>query len=281
MNLKRICSALVLLLIFTQANSQSVIVGSGTGVSAFSPIIRSYDYCIYEVVYPAAEIGLTGTISKFAFERVDGTNTDPIDSVTIYMQQTPLTDFTSGTFSTSGYSMVYEGSFPNDSGPGWREVTLTNPFVYDGTGNLMVLAVKGYQAAVGNTPVSPRWYYTQISGTPARRFYGNVPFTGSTILNTTVYRSNARLDFGNVGLVELGSAGVRIFPNPAGEMIKIQCSMHDATLELYDTFGHCVYSALFNSAACISLLDLRSGPYYLRLTDSNTGKIETKTIIKN
>lgn len=56
--------------------------------------------------------------------------------------------------------------------------------------------------------------------------------------------------------------------------------MNNANLELYDTFGHCVYSPIFNSSPSITMLDLRSGLYYLRLTDHDTGKIESKTIIE-
>lgn len=270
-----------LLFIISEANSQSVIVGTGTAVSAFSPIIRSYDYCLYEVIYPSPEIGIAGTISKFAFERVDGTNTDRIDSVSIYMQHTILSDLTAGTFSTTGYTLVFEGSFPNDSGSGWREVTLTNPFVYDGIGNLQVLAVKGYQPAVGNTPVSPRWYYTSIAGTPARRYYGNVAISGSTNLNTTPYRCNARLDFAGVGTVELGSTALKIFPNPAGDYIKVSDGIVNATVKLFDTYGHVIYSSPFNTSEVISLQVLKSGIYYIQLTNHSTGEIKSKTIVKN
>ena len=174
--MKKIYFSILALFFFLQGFSQFVILGTDSAISSFSPIIRSYDYCIYEVIYTSAEIGIAGTINKLGFQRVDGTNIDPIDSVSIYMTHTPLTNLSAGAFSTSGYSLVYKGSFPNDAGSGWREVALDAPFVYDGINNLLVLAVKGYQPAVGITPISPRWYYTSTAGPPAEDITAIIPF---------------------------------------------------------------------------------------------------------
>ncbi len=266
--------------IFLNGFSQTVILGTGTAISAFSPIIRSYDYCVYEVIYPAAEIGMAGTINQLAFERTDGTNVDPIDSVTIYMQHTTLTNLSAGTFSTTGYTIVYSGRFPNDAGSGWREVALNNPYVYDGIDNLLVLVVKGYQPAVGNTPVSPRWYYTAVTGTPARRYYGSAAISSGTNLQTTTFRSNARLDFSGVGTVEIGKHQSVLYPNPAGEVINIQNDNVNGTLAIIDAFGRRVYSANFIKESTVSVEDLRPGLYYLLLTDKATGITGTETFIR-
>src|SRR5687768_17263260 len=168
--------SLVICLLFDSARAQIVEVGQGTQISVFSPLCRTRDYCVYEIIYLASDISASGVISRFGFEREDGTNTDSIENVSIYMKQTALTQLQSATYSDTGYTLVFSGSFPNDAGSGWRTVTLNQPFAYDGISNLMVLTVKGYQPAIANTPVTPRWLYTDILPDPdrARRYFGNV-----------------------------------------------------------------------------------------------------------
>jgi hypothetical protein len=145
------------------SSAQNVILGSGTAISVFSPINRTNDYCVYEVIYLQSQIALPGTISTIGFQRFDGTNTDSIENVRIYLKHTNLSQIAAGTYDTTGYTQVFAGSFPNDAGAGWREVALSTPFVYDNVNNLQVLVVKDYQPAIANTPVTPRWLYTNIS----------------------------------------------------------------------------------------------------------------------
>jgi hypothetical protein len=261
--------------------SQTVILGTGTGISAFSPFSRAYEYNVYEVIYPSAEIMIAGTINRFAFERVDGTNVDPIDSVSIYMQHTIQTDLSPGNFDTTGYTLVYQGPFPNDAGTGWREVTLTNPFAYDGLSNLQVLVVQGYQSAIATTPVSPRWYYTSQTNTPARRYYGSVAISGSTNLTTTNYRSNARLEISSVGLVEIGKKNIHLFPNPANEWINVKGEVKNGYLTILNGLGETVFSSLFNENSRIDIGQYSKGLYFLLLVDPSGNKVLTETFIKN
>ena len=272
-----ICSFLFLQNVF----SQTVIVGTGTGISAFSPFDRHYEYNVYEVIYPASEILIAGTINRLAFERVDGTEVNPIDSVTIYMQHTPQSALTAGTFSTSGYTLVYEGSFPNDSGSGWREVTLTYPFPYDGISNLQVMAVKGFQPAVANTPVSPRWYYSPQSTSIARRYYGSAPVSTGTSLTTTTYRSNIKLDISSVGEIEISSRIPQLFPNPATDWIEVEDPLLDGRLTILNSIGEAVFSSVFNEKIRIDLSRFSNGIYHLMLLDGTGKKVIAETFIKN
>src|SRR5688572_18819658 len=141
-------------------SQQQVTVGTGTAISVFSPINRTNDYSVYEVIYLASDISTAGNITHLAFQRVDGTDTATIENVDIYMRHSFQTTLSAGTFDTTIYDEhVYFGTFPNDIDSGWREVMLDIPFAYNGTDNLQVLVVKGYQPAVANTPVCVRWYY--------------------------------------------------------------------------------------------------------------------------
>jgi hypothetical protein len=205
-------------------SQQQIVVGAGTAISVFSPINRSNDYCVYEVIYLASEINMPGEITHFAFQRVDGTDTALIQNVNIYMMHTPNSQLSPSTFDTTGYSLVYSGTFPNDSGSGWREVQFPTSFTYNGTDNLQVLVVKDYQPAVANTPVAVRWYYTNVSPSPARarRYYGNVVISNATSLSTTTFTSNVRLTFNiSTGSIEIIPGNTRLYPNPVGQQLAI------------------------------------------------------------
>lgn len=219
------------------SSAQNVILGSGTAISVFSPINRTNDYCVYEVIYLQSQIALPGTISTIGFQRFDGTNTDSIENVRIYLKHTNLSQIAAGTYDTSGYTQVFAGSFPNDAGAGWREVALSTPFVYDNVNNLQVLIVKDYQPAIANTPVTPRWLYTNISPSPvrARRYYGAAPITVSTSLTTTSFTSNARLTFLSTGVVEIGDLEAHVYPNPSNSLVNFEIPVADDELFLLVT----------------------------------------------
>ena len=140
-------------------------IGTGTGTQSY-PLDRYYNYCAHESIYLASEIGSACTIKNLAYYKASGADVSPIESVTIYMKNTTASTLSSGTYSTSGYTQVYSGSFPNNSTSGWMEVTLSPMFVYDGTSNLSILIVKGYQQWISNYPM---WTYTSTSTSRARQ----------------------------------------------------------------------------------------------------------------
>ncbi len=251
--------------------AQQIIVGSGTGLSVFSPICRNRDYSAYEIIYLSSDINASGVISDLAFQRADGENVDPIQNVSVFMKQTSDVQLSNTTYSEAGYQLVYQGSWPNDSGPGWREVPLTTPFNYDGLSNLQVLTVKGYEAAVANTPVTPRWYYTDITPAPnrARRYYGSVPIDSATAMTSINYSSNARLNFNSVGLREISDSPVSIYPNPAKDHLFIRFRDNTASenpvFEMYDVSGRLMYRETLSGDAEISLKTLSPGLYIYTL----------------
>jgi len=48
------------------------------------------------------------------------------------MKHTSASTLSTGTYSTAGYTLVYSGSFPNNSSSGWMEVELDTRFEYNG-----------------------------------------------------------------------------------------------------------------------------------------------------
>lgn len=267
--MKRLILLVIALLSFSDAFCQPIMVGSGSSLSVFSPICRSRDYSVYEIIYLSTDIGMSGTINSIGFQRSDGENTDPIDSVSIFCKHTALTSLGNSTFIDTGYTLVYAGAFPNDSGAGWRTVPLQTPFSYNQLSNLMVLVVKGYQPAVANTPIATRWLYTNTSPDPdrARRYYGNDPVTDSTVLTSTNFSSNILLDFGTLGVKEIGQKQLHIYPNPATNFLHVEIALSmTAEIGLFNAMGEEVlprnsYSFVDSGVQDIDISGLPSGIY--------------------
>ncbi len=261
---------------FSPAEAQQVEVGTGTTVSVFSPICRTRDYSVYEIIYLNTELNISGSITDFAFHRSDGTDVDPIQDVSLFMKHATDSLLPAGTYSETGFQLVYQGNWPNDTGDGWREVVLSNPFVYDGVSNLQVLVKKGYQASVANPPVTPRWYYTNngTGSNRARRYMDNMAIDSATSLTSINFNANARFTFGTVGVREIGNIPVSVFPNPASEFLSINLNStwksEDLSFELIDFGGRIVHVQSIDENMNIPISHLAPGIYFysLRSRDS-------------
>jgi agmatine/peptidylarginine deiminase len=158
-----------------------VVIGNGTSTQSY-PIDRYYNYSSHEAIYLTSEIGTAGTIKSIGFYKASGADVNPIESVTVYMKNTSSNTLADGTYSTTGYTQVYSGTWPNTATSGWMEVNLDNQFAYDGS-NLSILTIKGNQAWTSNYPV---WTYTTASPARARQSrndnYQPTSLTASTSL---------------------------------------------------------------------------------------------------
>jgi len=276
-------SSLILLLFATDLMAQQIIVGAGTGPSLYTPITRRADYGVTETIYNSSDIVISGTITHLAFDRLDGTDEADIDSVTIYMKHSSQITMPDSVFSTANYQQVYFGKFPN-VGTGWQEVALDAPFNYINSSNLVILVVKGYQAAVANTPVAVRWRYETLSSEQSRRYYGANPISASTNLTGINYTPNARLTFGSVGIAEIRGEQLQVFPNPANTYLTVTIPAHGtaAKISLYDLQGRLVHSKNINAngnmmTEDISLHSLVEGIYLLSVQAGE--KIYTKRLV--
>ncbi len=267
-------------LLSTATEAQQVVIGTDALQSLFSPISRYRDYSAYEIIYYASDINLSGNITHFAFDRSDGDNTDPIQDVTLYFKQTTSTSLVSVNYSDIGFQQVYQGTWPNDAGGGWREVTLTTPFAYDNLSNLQVLVVKGYELALSGNPFAVRWAYTNAASTPvhARRYTGSDPITTSTSLTTINFYANARLTFGSVGVAEISDSPVSMYPNPVSGHLNIQIKSNKISsglsFEIHDITGQLCYSEILHESASVNLTNLSAGIYYCSFQSENKRWVE-------
>lgn len=110
----------------------------GTGTSTWIyPLSSSYHDARTQVLYLASELGnVPALIGSLALD----VTTVPGQSLThwtIRMKHTALAAFSSAAWDVSGWTVVYQND-EQIGATGWHTFTLTAPFLYDGTDNLMV-----------------------------------------------------------------------------------------------------------------------------------------------
>ncbi len=145
----------------------------GTGTSTMNSMPVHYDLnSAAEFIYTSSEMGSAKDIAKLAFYKGSGNNTtqNP-QNVSIYMKNTTTTSLATGTYSLSGYTLVYSGAFPNNATSGWMEVSLLTPFTYDGTNNLAVLVSQTVGPNFGWW--QPTWRYSTVTGGNRCRYNNN------------------------------------------------------------------------------------------------------------
>lgn len=150
----------MLFCIFVTAQD-STIIGTGTTAHGRAPLGNYYKYQASELRYTGSEINKTGTINAIAFYKGAGSENTNINNVTIYMKA--VSGGTVGsTATTTGYTQVYSGSFPNN-GIGWQSITLSTPFNYSSTSNnLYVLVVSAH--GVYSLSNYPQYRYSTSAG---------------------------------------------------------------------------------------------------------------------
>ncbi|MBN2537660.1 hypothetical protein JXB37_05235, partial [candidate division WOR-3 bacterium] len=177
-----------------------VIIGTGTSTQGY-PLYRYWNYCTTEMIYLASEVNTSGNISAVAFEVGSWANV-AINSVTVYMKHTTDATLANGNYSLTGYTQVYSGSWPN-TGTGWMEVTLSTPFSYNGSDNLQILVLKGYESWTSSS------YYRYTTTSPNYRMRADFSDDYQpTYLYQNYNRPNIRLDIASGAADDVGVVGL-------------------------------------------------------------------------
>jgi len=217
--------ALFALLCVTAGFSQTgtIGIGSGAATNVYMPIRAYYGYSYSQQIVTAAEYsaggGVAGQITKIRYY-ITNTST-PLanwNNWTVYIGQTSKTAFSSNTDwePVANLTQVFTGTVTQTANS-WMEITLTTPFTYNGTSNLVVAVDEnaalysdadvnfGSYASAANTGI---YYYNDTTnpvpaspptgtrtGTVARlQFEGSVASclapTGVTALATSANAAN-------------------------------------------------------------------------------------------
>lgn len=180
------------------ADTSYVTIGTETDDWSWEiPYGSYYHYSTTQSIYTADEIGTGGTIRSIAYNVANASSFNT-NSVQIYMGHTSKSSFSSSADeeNVSNMTLVYSGSPTLATAPGWEELTLTSPFVYNGTDNLVI--VVGRQSNTYN--YFAQYFLSSTSSTQCLCRYGssssslgNPSTTGS--YSTSPYRANVCLGF--------------------------------------------------------------------------------------
>lgn len=170
--------SLTLLLVF---NARQVIVGQSvssriggnTASITTNPVNRqSAGYSVSEYILTKAQLntaGVTGTtvtLSGIEFYKSAGAtgttnnSTNNTPNVRVYIKSIPTstTTLTSASWSTSRYTLVYNGTYTHSGSYGWKRITFSTNFVWDNNTNLQVLITNESNVSLNSTD-RPGWWY--------------------------------------------------------------------------------------------------------------------------
>lgn len=152
-------------------------IGTGTSSSSYLPIYSCYGYNYSQVIYLASELntaGLTGPsfITKIRYKSVSPVSNSTWSQWDVYMGNTTTSSFasTSSWIPSGNMTQVFSGTITQPVAGQWMEITLANPFFWDGSSNIVV----GVDENTPSYTCTATWQSTSVSGTRALLFYNDV-----------------------------------------------------------------------------------------------------------
>ena len=266
--------------------ASEVTIGSGSSTNAYIPTYAYYKYSLTEQIYTAAEIGQAGTITAISFKVSNAKSTTR--TLAVYMKHTTKTAFTSrkGWESVSSSNLVYSGSVTFNAS-GWTTITLTTPFAYNGTNNLLLAVDDNTGSYVSSSSNSPQFYVYSTGANRALRIYSDntnySPSSPSSYSGTYVTSNNqimlsmsgAKVVVNDEPVEPVGneSKALVIYPNPvdrgANFTVELPDNMTSARVEVFNAQGVCVYQGQGNGNVDLSIDNLAAGMYIVRISDGD------------
>ena len=279
---------------FKIINQTTVIVGTGT-------LTSNYPFTTYwmdgrtNILLLASEIlanqGAPGNVVKVGFNVITA-DPAPMNGFKVKLQNTTATSLTG--FVSTGWTICYDGVFTLP-GTGWQYITLTTPFYWNGTDNLLIEICYNNSSYTQYSPV----YATANAGKTWGQYSDLSSGDGCTQLTSGTAQTNRP----NVSLVlNLVTNQERIastiptkfklyqnYPNPFNPITVIKFDLPKESfvkLKIFDVLGREVktlvnevklsgsYTIDFNAS------DLSSGVYFYRLETGNFIEVKKMLLIK-
>ena len=183
--------------VFKMTKEAEVAVGNGTNTNIYLPTYSYYKYSLTQQIYTASEIGQAGTITAIAFKVSNSKSTSR--TIDVYLKHTTMDAFTSqtGWVGMSRNDKVFGGSVTFQAS-GWTTITLSTPFEYDGTSNLVVCVDDNTGSYVSSNSNSPQFYVYTTNANRAMRYYNdntNPDATSPSAVSGTYITSNNQVTF--------------------------------------------------------------------------------------
>lgn len=113
----------------------TITIGTDSSIWAY-PIYTVYHDSRTQVIYLASEIGSEGAITALGLD-VATLPGQTMNNWTIRMQHTTMSSYSTASFESTGWTVVYQGNESIGS-TGWRTFNFSTPFEYNGSDNLLV-----------------------------------------------------------------------------------------------------------------------------------------------
>ena len=147
--------------VFKAVGQTTVTIGTGTSTDYSNPFETYFNYGWSSQLYLQSEIGAAGTISAIGFYVTNSGASYTLTNQKIYVRHTSATSHADKYYpTTTGFTLVYDGSITFGTS-GWKTISLTTPFAYNGTSNLEVM-VESRDGSTFTSAVQSR--YTNQSG---------------------------------------------------------------------------------------------------------------------
>ena len=127
---------------FTSTDQTTIQLGNEESSSKNAVINGYYNYSKYQYIYKNTEINYAGKIQSLNFKVNDfylGESTGVIENVSIYLNHTGQTNYSSSAYNENYGTLVYSGSI--DPQLGWNCIPLISPYEFNGINNLLITIV--------------------------------------------------------------------------------------------------------------------------------------------
>lgn len=195
--IKKLLTLILLTTISSAIFSQVVAIDAPLYGTSGNVVTGTSNYAASEGIYSESEVGATNFISpSTAINKIEfsvstvGTPTT-FGNFNVYMMNVPLTTTTlaTGTYTTTGYTLVYSGSITVAT-TGWVGVSLTTPFTRTAGNNLQILIERADNATHAG------YIFNCVNGAAtlnSRRYNSTVALSGTTSLAASAFRASVRL----------------------------------------------------------------------------------------
>ena len=197
--MKKIYFSLFALFSFGAGFGQIVEVSANAGTTGNLPF-GTFNYAASESIYTQTEIGAANftsagtSLDRIAFNTSTLGAATTFNNVKIYFKDVPLTTtaFTSGFYTTTGYTLVFNGSVTL-AATGWTEIALTTPYVRTTGTNLQMLIERTDNAShSGFVYVTANGNNTSSAANSTRRYNSTTVLSGTTSLTAAAFRPAIR-----------------------------------------------------------------------------------------
>ena len=195
--IKKLLTLVLLTTISSAIFSQVVAIDAPAYGTSGNVVTGTNLYAASEGIYSESEVGATNFITpSTAINKIEfsvstvGTPTT-FGNFNVYMKDVPLTTTTlaTGTYTTTGYTLVYSGSITIAT-TGWVGVSLTTPFTRTAGNNLQILIERADNATHAG------YIFNCVNGAAtlnSRRYNSTVALSGTTSLAASAYRAAIKL----------------------------------------------------------------------------------------